>query len=90
MRRSEYESTRIPTTVEQKFRSLAVALNSELQGDNVEIEFYEDGLYFFRLVRQSRILIDGLNPAYANSGDYRRVILALEAACPAPRLNQVT
>lgn len=81
MRRSEYESARIPTTVEQKFKSLAAALNSELVGDNVEVEFYEDSLYFFRLVRQSRVLIDGLNPAYANSGDYRRIILALEALC---------
>lgn len=84
MRRGEYEQ-QISRTVRSVNESLAArymmetsrldALLSDLQ---VKINVYQDGgLWLYRILDwpSEQPLIEGLNPAYANAGDYRRIVL---------------
>ena len=87
MRRAEYEAARqTQHPVHTRFKGLARAIETELRDLGIEIDLYDEGMYMFRICRGNNVLIDGLNPAYANGGDYRRIILALEDKwTPKPR-----
>lgn len=81
MRRSEYEShmTHRTDPLETRFMKETSRLDALLADLRVKVNLYQEGsIFMYRLLDQNENeIIEGLNPAYANAGDYRRIVLAL-------------
>lgn len=80
MKRADYERNLARTTVESletRYMRETSRLDALLSDLHVRINLYQEGgLYLYRILdADDRSIIDGLNPAYANEQDYRRIVL---------------
>lgn len=80
MKRADYMASlaahKVDTSLQSRFAILASTLNQQLEDLDVHVELYDSETGFqFKIVhaKSGRTAIEGLNPAYANSSDYRQI-----------------
>jgi hypothetical protein len=80
MKRAEYERglhAKVETNAE-RYTKEANALNVRLQDLEVQVVLCAASIFTYSIQdKDGYILVEGLNPTYANANDYRQFVLAL-------------
>lgn len=83
MKRTEYmhglRTHSVTTDPLARFLHLASELDTKLEDLNAVVNLYEDCGYCFRILDKitHKVIAEKLNPAYANAGDYRQIVMAV-------------